>query len=180
VAYDYDETLFLTPTPAALVVFGAKDTARIKYHFELWRLLTPMLLHANLWHLASNMVFQLILGFRLEPSLGASRFAGVYILSGLGGILFSCLVSPNSLGVGASTALYGMLGAMIAWIAVNWSATVNNPNRNCTMIMLVVIAIFNLLIGLSSANIDVWGHVGGFFTGMMIGVGLATYADPVP
>jgi rhomboid protease GluP len=126
------------------------------------------------------MAFQLILGFRLEPQIGVARMIGIYILTGIGGVLFSCLVSPNTLGVGASTAIFGLVAAMIAWIALNWSATVNNPNRNCTMICLVVITFFNLILGFASDNVDVWGHFGGFLTGLMIGTGLSTSADPVP
>jgi rhomboid protease GluP len=104
----------------------------------------------------------------------------VYVISGIGGVLFSCLVSPGTLGVGASTSLYGILGAMIMWIVLNWDALANNPNRTCVLIILIFLAVINIVIGLAAPNIDILGHFGGFFTGLLIGAGLATYADPVP
>ena len=177
---DYDSSSFLTPKGEVLVAFGAKDCAKMRYDYEIWRFVMPMFLHANLFHLLSNVVFQLILGFRLEPALGVTRFIGVYILCGIGGILFSSLVSPDTIGVGASTAIFGIIGAMIAWLAFNWNAAVNNPNRNCVMIILVAISIINILIGFLSPNVDVAGHFGGLVTGLICGVGLATTVDPEP
>lgn len=177
---DYDSSSFLTPKGEVLVAFGAKHGPKMKYDAEVWRFVTPMFLHANLFHLLSNVVFQLILGFRLEPTIGVVRFIGVYVLCGIGGILFSSLVSPNSIGVGASTAIFGILGAMISQLAFNWNATVNNPNRNCVMIVLVAISIINILIGFISPNVDVAGHFGGLVTGLICGLAFATTVDPEP
>lgn len=57
---------------------------------------------------------QMILGFRLEPTVGTKKTILVYVISGIGGILFSSLVSPDTIAVGASTAIFGLTSAMLA------------------------------------------------------------------
>ncbi len=72
-------------------------------------------LHAGILHLASNLFFQCRVGFTMEQYWGTGRFAAVYVIAGFGGALFSCVTSPTVLSVGASGALFGILGAELAW-----------------------------------------------------------------
>ena len=119
VFYDFDSDHFLEPTNDSLDTFGAKDPERMKEDYELWRWFTPMLLHA----------------------------IAIYVGSGFGGVLFSCLVSPDTMAVGASTAIFGIITAMIAWIMFNWSALENDLYRTVTLIWLIILLVFNLLMG---------------------------------
>jgi membrane associated rhomboid family serine protease len=150
VAYDYDTNNFLTPTISALDDLGAKDAYKLKNSHEVWRWLTPMLLHAEPSHLTFNLIMQIILGFRLEPTVGPWKTIFIYIGSGFGGVLFSSIVDPDDIAVGASTALFGILAAMISWIIINWSSLEGDPYRTVTLVWLFFILMFNFLIGLVS------------------------------
>jgi membrane associated rhomboid family serine protease len=148
VANDYDTGSFLEPTNSSLDDFGAKNPEKMKDDYELWRWVTPMFLHANLMHLFFNMLMQLILGFRLEPTVGPWLTSAVYVASGFGGVLLSCIGSPDSIAVGASTSIFGILAAMIAWIAINWTALEYDMYRTITLVWLIVLLLVNLLMGL--------------------------------
>ena len=148
VFYDFDADNFLTPTNDSLDAFGDKNPERLKEDNEVYRWVTPMLLHANLMHLTFNLIMQIILGFRLEPTVGPWQTIIVYVGSGMGGILFSCLVSPDTKAVGASTAIFGIIASMIAWISLNWSSLEHDLYRTITLIWLIIILVFNILMGL--------------------------------
>ena len=79
---------------------------------EWWRLITSGFLHANLLHLALNMVLLFQLGGILEPALGKVRFAAVYFTSLLCGSFGVMVLDPNSPTVGASGAVFGLMGAL--------------------------------------------------------------------
>mmetsp|Transcript_9776 Transcript_9776/g.19187 ORF Transcript_9776/g.19187 Transcript_9776/m.19187 type:complete len:304 (-) Transcript_9776:346-1257(-) len=168
VGYHNDPDKFLTPSLKSLDDLGAKDAYRLKHDVQLWRWFTPMLLHVNMFHITSNMIMQMILGFRLEPTVGVWRTIIVYISSAIGGVLFSCLVSPDTLAVGASTSIFGIIGAMLCWIIMNWSSLGDSPGKIFTVIWLVMLLVFNIIIGFSSEHTDNWGHFGGFITGFCI------------
>lgn len=85
-----------------LNTLGAKNAALIVYRHEWWRLLTPMLLHAGLIHLAVNVLIQLRVGVMLELEWGLKRYAAIYVTSGLTSSLLSCLALPDTLGVGCA------------------------------------------------------------------------------
>ena len=91
---------------------------------------------------------QVILGFRLEPTVGPWKTIIIYVGSGFGGVLFSCLVDPDTIAVGASTAIFGLISSMIAWIMINWSSLEADLYRTVTLIWLIIILLFNFLMGL--------------------------------
>lgn len=103
----------------------------------------------------------------------------VYFLSGFGGILFSCLVS-DELSVGASTAIYGIMGSLLGVMILNWNA-LDFPGspRNQYTCFLVVIIVFSLIGGFggNASNIDVYGHVGGLITGIIAGYSIFKAQD---
>lgn len=109
-----------------------------------------MLLHANLTHIVYNVIMQLILGFRLEPTVGHWRTVAIYVTSGVGGVLFSCLCTPDVNAVGASTSIFGILSSMIMWLIMNWNALENNQFKIITLIWLIMLLLFNFLFGFVS------------------------------
>ena len=93
---------------------------KMRYNFEIWRFFTPMLLHANFAHLFFNCFSQLIFGSRLEFQHGSKLIMIVYGLTGFGGVLFSCLIN-DTVSVGASAAIYGLLGSILGFLILNWN-----------------------------------------------------------
>ena len=87
-------------------------------------------------------------------------------------------MSPTTLAVGASTAIFGLTAAMMAWIIMNWSALEADPYRTVTLIWLILLLVLNLILGFASTLVDSWGHFGGMITGFALGWALFEYVDP--
>ncbi len=147
-----------------LTLLGAKNNAAI-VDGQYWRLVTPMFLHAGILHLAFNGYFLYRLGPWVEHHFGTARFAAIYFLSGVGASLASVMLNPN-LAVGASGALFGLIGSMLPMLYRNRALIANT--RSLMNSILLTIAI-NLLIGFSSSGIDNWAHVGGLVCGVVLG-----------
>jgi membrane associated rhomboid family serine protease len=86
VGYDYNSEGFLKPSLKSLDDLGAKDAYQLQKEYQMWRWVTPMLLHADMFHISVgarqyNMIMQMILGFRLEPTVGIWRTVVVYVAS---------------------------------------------------------------------------------------------------
>jgi len=82
----------------------------------------PMVLHANFMHLLMNALSTLVIGSGLEASIGFWRIAALYFVSGVGGILFSCVFNPTGKSVGASTSIFGLMGFYVSYLYINWTA----------------------------------------------------------
>jgi rhomboid protease GluP len=146
-----------------LTVLGAKANPEIA-NGEYWRLITPIFLHANLLHLGFNSYFLYVMGPRVEGAFGNVRFLLIYLLAGISGAVLSFILSVNP-SIGASGALFGLLGALLAMLYRNRSVLAGTRERIMSILQVVGI---NLLIGLSP-GIDNWGHVGGLIGGLVIG-----------
>lgn len=114
------ENPMLGPSPMTLEKMGAKFTCRMVFQYQLWRLATPMFLHAGFVHLLSNLVMQLRLAILLELKWGLKMFLTVYFISGLYSALMSSVCIPTKIGVGASGALMGIMGAWFVDILADW------------------------------------------------------------
>ena len=136
--------------------FGMQPVA-IAFGGEYYRLLTSVFLHGSLLHLLFNMYVLYVLGPTMERILGHSRFALLFLVSGLGGAVASyALSAPTTLSVGASGAIFGVMGAL---------AVAGRRLRFDITMVLVLIAI-NLVIGfVFAAGIDWRAHVGSLVTG---------------
>lgn len=128
---------------------------------QLWRLFTPMLLHASILHLGFNMYALYIFGPGLEASFGHGRFLTLYILSGFAGNVMSFIFSAAP-SLGSSTAIFGLLGAEGVFLYQNRELLGGSARRALTNI--IAIAAINLFIGLTP-GIDNWGHIGGMIGG---------------
>jgi membrane associated rhomboid family serine protease len=135
---------------------------------EWWRLVTGGFLHANLIHIFFNMYLLWILGQMLEPMLGSGRFAALYFTALLWGSFGALLVTPNSPTVGASGAVFGLMGAT----AVELRSRGINPFK--TDIGMLII--FNLGLSFVLAGISIGGHIGGLIGGALAGMALG-YSD---
>jgi len=146
-----------------LVLYGARINEAILAG-ELWRFLTPALLHGPLPHIAFNMYALLSFGTSLERHFGHGRFFLLYVLGAFTGNVASFLFSPGY-SVGASTAIFGLLGAEAVFLIQNRKVF---PGQFRSAIgNIIFIAAINLFIIGSLPGIDNWGHIGGLLGGLM-------------
>jgi rhomboid protease GluP len=144
-----------------LAAIGMKVNSLI-IQSQLWRLITPVFLHASILHIAFNMYALYAIGPFLERFYGRGRYLALYFIAGFAGNVGSFLFSSaNSLG--ASTAIFGLLGAEGVFFYQN-RELFGQMARN-SLINVVMIAVVNLIIGLSP-GIDNWGHLGGLIGGV--------------
>lgn len=154
-----------------LVIYGARINEAI-LEGELWRFLTPALLHGSLPHIAFNMYALLSFGTSLERFFGHGRFFLLYIVSAFAGNVASFLFSPGY-SVGASTAIFGLLGAEAIFLIQNRKVF---PGQFRSAIgNIIFIAAINLFIIGSLPGIDNWGHIGGLIGGLMF----TSFAGPL-
>ncbi|MEN8908299.1 MAG: rhomboid family intramembrane serine protease [Clostridiales bacterium] len=144
-----------------LTIFGAKDNALIMYNHEFWRFFTPVFLHANITHLALNCISLYIIGNLIERLYGRGRFLFIYISAGFVGSIASFCFSLNN-GVGASGAIFGLLGAMLYFYIQKTSLAFKMFGFN-----IFIILFFNLAYGFSVNNIDNFAHIGGLIGGFL-------------
>lgn len=130
---------------------------------ELWRLITPLLLHGSLMHIGFNMYALLVIGVGVESRMGHARFLLLYLVSGFAGNVFSFFFT-DAYSLGASTAIFGLLTAEGVFLYLNKDLFGKRAQRALSNI--VVIAAVNLFIGMSP-GIDNWGHIGGLLGGLI-------------
>ncbi len=151
-----------------LLVLGANNATLVQEYHEVWRLFSYMFLHGSLLHLLVNMYSLYILGTQLETYLGKFKYLLIYIISGICGGMLSC-IAVHSVSVGASGAIFGLLGAM-AYFGYHYRLYLGNVLTR----EILPIIIINLFIGFSVQGIDNFCHIGGliagFFAIMALGV----------
>lgn len=144
-----------------LVLLGAKENTLISQG-EFYRLFTAMFLHGGLVHIGFNMYALYSLGPLVEHIYGKKRFLAIYLISGITSSLLSFLFS-DSVSVGASGAIFGLLGAaLIFGIKMK---KMGNKNFLSSIVQVIVI---NLFLGFTIPNIDNFGHLGGLIGGIII------------
>jgi membrane associated rhomboid family serine protease len=134
---------------------------------EWWRLVTSGFLHAGLIHIGMNMYVLYRIGPQLERLLGSMRFTGLYIASLLAGSLGVMLLSPYSPTLGASGAIFGLLGAAAAF---QISQRINLWQSGLGQLILINLVITFTL----GAYISIGGHLGGIIGGGAVGYALFT------
>ncbi|KAI8540351.1 hypothetical protein RHMOL_Rhmol09G0256200 [Rhododendron molle] len=162
--------MFVVANIAVFVVvilekMGALEWEKVVHEHQSWRLISCIWLHAGIIHLVVNMLSLVFIGIRLEQQFGFVRIGIIYLLSGFGGSVLSTLFIRNSISVGASGALFGLLGAMLSELITNWSIY---SNKAAALVTLVVIVVLNLGLGILP-GVDNFAHIGGFLTGFLLG-----------
>jgi membrane associated rhomboid family serine protease len=133
---------------------------------QYWRLFTAMFLHAGLLHLLLNMYGLWLFGSVIERALGTWRFAGIYLASGVLASVTSLLFAdPRSVSVGASGAIFGLLGA---WVAYNFRRR-SSPLASANLRTAALIVGLNLFLGFAVPGVDNLAHVGGLVAGAVAG-----------
>jgi rhomboid protease GluP len=142
-----------------LIQMGAKVNILIN-RGEIYRLITSTFLHGGIMHILFNMSALNIIGKEVEYIYGSKKYILIYILSALSGSLFSYLFNPNSVSVGASGAIFGLLGAMLVF----GLKEKNKIGKQYVKNILETLAI-NVIIGITISNIDNYAHLGGLIMG---------------
>ncbi len=138
---------------------------------EPWRVLSAVFLHASLLHIGMNMLSMVNLGRTLEPHFGSARFTLLYLLSGALG--FCATVwwrGERAVSVGASGAIFGLLGAFIGALIIR-----RNPGWQRVFVSNLIMA---FLLGYVFRNVDNAAHLGGFVSGLVLGLLLELERQP--
>ena len=161
--------IYMYCTYAGEVVYnrGCMDAERVLLDGEYYRFFTSMFMHGEIDHIVSNMIFLAALGEMLERVIGHARFAILYILSGIGGGLFSIanvLLSGNHhTSVGASGAIFGLIGAMLILVVIH-----NGRYQDISVGRMIFAIVYMVYDGMRSEGIDNAAHVGGLIFGALI------------
>jgi rhomboid protease GluP len=168
------------PTTEQLVHYGATN-AYLVLSGQWWRLLTATFVHVGLLHIATNMWCLWNLGLLGEPLLGPAGLIAVYLITGVAGNLLSLLFNVFnrdgvSVGAGASGAVFGIAGILIVLLS-NKKLPIPAFELNRLRRSVIQFAVLNLVIGIganftSIVRIDNKAHIGGFLSGLALGVPL--------
>jgi len=131
---------------------------------QLWRLITPVLLHGSILHIVFNMYALYTIGSSIERFFGHSRYLVLYLVGGFAGNVLSYFFSPNP-SLGSSTAVFGLLAAEGVFAYQNRKFF--GDRAKTIVINTVSVAVVNFIIGLSGQGIDNWGHLGGLLGGLI-------------
>ena len=149
-----------------LTKYGAKVNSLILAG-QYWRFITPIFLHANLLHVGLNMLNFFVLGIFLERLVGHLRFLLIYLVTGVISIITSFYFAPQEISVGASGAIFGLVGAYSIFVLAHRKAL--RASGIPALLWLVFIIGANLSIGFFIANTDNYAHLGGLLSGCLLG-----------
>ena len=159
---------------SGMFVFGVDNLINIMannrdliVHGQYYRLFTSMFMHVDIIHIACNMYALYVLGPQAESFFGKGKFLIMYLLSGLSASLLSILLNQNGFSLGASGAIFGIMGALL-YFGYNFRVYLGN-----TLVreILPIIGI-NLLFGFMNPGIDNYGHIGGLIGGIVLAMAL--------
>ena len=154
----------IDPSIDALAALGGNAHSLTITGGQWWRLLTSTLLHGGITHLGFNSLATWNIGGQLEPRAGWRALLATFVITGLLASLTSVLVNPREIiGIGASGAIFGMLGFIVVWGVSSVPQFVQQIQRNFIMLLVVV--------GSSAIipGVDNVAHIGGLLAGLLLG-----------
>jgi len=161
--------------PGAIEVHFGANRGPYTITGEWWRLFTYMFLHGGVLHIAFNMWCLWDLGALSESLYGRWTFGAIYVITGIAGGLASVAWNVNVLSVGASGAIFGLAGALIASFYLG-EFSLPRIAIGGTLRSLLVFAVFNLFLGGFFGGIDNACHIGGLVSGLALGAVIAKFA----
>ncbi len=176
------DIIFGARSTAGALLWGANDIEGVASG-ELWRLMASVFLHADLLHLALNMLALFGLGRLCEAVYGPSRFLALFVLTGLAGAVLSfggramAADEVASMSVGASGAVFGLMGAGVVY-GRRFRRVLPAPVRQIFWKGLMPWIVLNVFIGITLPRIDNLGHMGGLFSGALLALLLGSPIIP--
>ncbi len=146
-----------SPCPTVLVLFAEINSAVLQG--QIWRLVTAIFIHASIIHYGSNALFLLLYSLRLEELKGHKIVFVAFFLTGIVGNLVTLIWGPNFVSLGASGAVFGLLGTTV------WILQTRYP-RQRNAIIFSAFFFFMLTI---SADTNIVAHLGGLLSGLLLG-----------
>lgn len=134
---------------------------------QYYRLFSGMFMHGGLLHLGLNCYSLYVLGTQMESFLGKIKFLIIYLVSGIFGALFSMMFSGNVASIGASGAIFGLMGSML-YFGYHYRVYLGNVIKS----QLIPLILINLAVGFSVSGIDNACHIGGLIGGLLITMAL--------
>jgi rhomboid protease GluP len=173
--------LILAGFAVQLAVPGATEVAAVDRQRmddgELWRLVTPALVHANFLHLALNAWMLLQVGSVFELLFGSRRFAVLYGVSAVIASIASAIHLKEGLSVGASGAIFGAMGGLLVMMG---SLPTHYRWADALRVQLLVWSAVSIGLGFFSEQIDNAAHVGGFIAGMAVALAIRAMPKRAP
>ena len=155
----------LVQQPGQILSLGALIPAMVAQG-EAWRLVTSAFLHSGFVHLALNMLSLYFLGSFAEVSFGQSRFLALYFISGIAsGIAYLYFGAFNAPAVGASGAIFGLLGGVFGFAIQRGTFSTRNP----VISQLLILTALNLFLGATIPGVSNTAHIGGLVGGLVFG-----------
>lgn len=162
-SYIYGKGSIFDSDTSILIMLGAKVNDLIAQG-QYYRLISCMFLHGGIVHLGVNMYSLYAIGPMVERVYGKSKYIAIYFISGICASIFSYIFS-TSVSIGASGAIFGLLGAVLIFAIKSKGKTGNAFIRSILSVIFI-----NIFIGATLPNIDNFAHVGGLLGGMIISV----------
>lgn len=160
-SYTYAKGSVFDSDTRVLVLLGAKVNELIAQG-QYFRLVSCMFLHGGIVHLGVNMYSLYAIGPMVERVYGRVKYLAIYFASGICSSMLSYIYSP-SISIGASGAIFGLLGAVLVFAIKSKGKTGSSFIRSILSVIFV-----NIFIGMTLPNIDNFGHIGGLVGGMII------------
>ena len=164
----------MNPTGQQLVAWGG-NYGPLTFGGQWWRLITYNFLHSGVLHIGFNMWCLWDLGALAESLYGTWTFGAIYMVSGVAGGLMSVGWNPERLSVGASAAIFGLAGALIAGYYLG-EFSLPRPMVQMQLRSILVFVGFNVVFGAVAGRTDNAAHFGGLIAGLLCGALIARFA----
>ncbi|MFX1523245.1 MAG: rhomboid family intramembrane serine protease [Promethearchaeota archaeon] len=154
--------VFNLTLPIDFLLLFVQINENILNNYEIWRLITPIFLHADVLHLFSNSIALLLFGAIVETNHRFSKikFLLIYFVSGIVGNLFSLILLPSyTISLGASGAIFGLVG-----VTLIMTITDNRALLPFALLYMLYFIIASLMPG-----INIWAHIFGLLVGLLFG-----------
>jgi rhomboid protease GluP len=158
----------MDPSSQNLIKWGA-DYGPLTLNGQWWRLITCMFVHIGVIHLVFNMYVLANIGFFMEAVLGRPSYFALYMVSGLGSSAASLWWHPNTVSAGASGAIFGLYGGLLAFLLLNLGVIPLEALGSLAKGAIIFIG-YNVVYSLSQPDVDLAAHVGGLVTGFLVGL----------
>ncbi len=161
----------VNPTAEQVLGWGA-NFGPLTEGGQWWRLLTACFLHFGIIHIGFNMYVLYQVGYFTERLFGGVRYLALYVIAGVAGNVVGLLLHPNVVAAGASGAIFGVYGGLLAYL-LRYRGVVNRQAASAVSRSIFIFLGYNLFYGLADRHTDLTAHIGGLVAGFLVGFVLA-------